>query len=235
MFVTPLYDMAARGDADAVRRHLDRGVPVNQRDGDGATALHLATREAHVQFVQLLLVARADVERTYAETPATAIYLVIMMLNQVVVEAVLERKPALEGRVNGLTPLFIAVSAGNDRIAELLLDAGADAKAITTTSVGTGESVLHMAIASFRNDLVPLLIRHGADVDVAAVMNGRLSMMSWEPSFDLTLPVISFIDDYCRGDLQGSNRNGFHSSLARKCRDPSFNHDQGSGQHCQRP
>ncbi|KFY01713.1 hypothetical protein V490_00787, partial [Pseudogymnoascus sp. VKM F-3557] len=76
-------------------------------------------------------------------------------------------KPNLSTRTNGLTALFLAISAGDETVVRVLLEAGADARARTTSEEGTGESVLHMAVGSFKNALLPLLIRYGADVNVA--------------------------------------------------------------------
>lgn len=51
---------AKQGDLNAVKRYLARGVNVNQRSGDGETALHWACREGHAEVVRYLLAQGAD-------------------------------------------------------------------------------------------------------------------------------------------------------------------------------
>ncbi|KAH6838616.1 hypothetical protein B0I37DRAFT_400223 [Chaetomium sp. MPI-CAGE-AT-0009] len=152
-----LHGAASKGLTETVARLLDQGVPVDQTDDQGATALHLAVKEGHVDIPHMAPMPSA----------AKPVHLAAMTLNPAMMEAVLQHRPNLESRVNGLTALFLATSAGDEGVVRLLLDAGADARARTTCQVGTGESVLHMAAGSFKNSLLPLLIAHGADVNVA--------------------------------------------------------------------
>lgn len=57
----PLVDAAGRGDLAQVRRLLDAGAPVEQRDSRGRTAVLAATAGAHLAVVQLLITRGADV------------------------------------------------------------------------------------------------------------------------------------------------------------------------------
>lgn len=52
---------ASRGQTDEVARLLAQGVPVNQQDDHGHTALHLAAWRAHVATADLLLRSGGDV------------------------------------------------------------------------------------------------------------------------------------------------------------------------------
>jgi ankyrin repeat protein len=79
---------------------------------------------------------------------------------------VLRHRPDLEARSNGLTALFYAILAGDEGVVRLLLEAGAEATARTLCVPGTGESVVHMAVGSWRHAMLPLLIALGADVNV---------------------------------------------------------------------
>lgn len=56
-----LLQAAARGDAGGVAAELAAGTPVDSRDGNGATALLLATHGNHVDAARLLIEAGADV------------------------------------------------------------------------------------------------------------------------------------------------------------------------------
>jgi uncharacterized protein len=57
----PLVDVAARGDVEGLRRLLDGGAPVNQRDRRGRNAVLAATQGGHVAAAKLLMHRGADV------------------------------------------------------------------------------------------------------------------------------------------------------------------------------
>jgi uncharacterized protein len=58
---TSLVDAAARGDLAQVRRLLDAGAPIEQRDGNGRTPVLAATAGNHVEVVRALIARGADV------------------------------------------------------------------------------------------------------------------------------------------------------------------------------
>lgn len=163
-----IHDAASQGLTEAVIVFLDRGVPVDFPDvnNNNATALHLAIRNGHVQTVRLLLAWGASVEVPHGPLATRALHLAAMTMNPAIMEAVLDQRPDLESRCNGITALFYAASLGDEQGVKLLLDAGADIHSRTTCKPGTGESILHMACGSFANDVVALLIRRGANVNV---------------------------------------------------------------------
>jgi ankyrin repeat protein len=55
-----LYDAAAAGDVDGVRRALDAGTPVDTRGAGGRTPLFVAVTGDHVEVARLLVEAGAD-------------------------------------------------------------------------------------------------------------------------------------------------------------------------------
>ncbi|MBL8329412.1 MAG: ankyrin repeat domain-containing protein [Rubrivivax sp.] len=57
----PLHTAAEAGDLDALRRLLDAGTPVDQRDARGRTALLAATHVDRVEAARLLIARGADV------------------------------------------------------------------------------------------------------------------------------------------------------------------------------
>jgi ankyrin repeat protein len=162
-----IHDAAAKGLTEVVVRRLEEGVPIDANNSDGSTALHLAIKEGHVGTARLLLERKANIEAPNGALGAKPVHLVAMTMNADMTEMLLEYKPNLESRLSGLTALFFAISAGNETVVRLLLEAGADARARTLSEVGAGESVLHMAAGTFNNSMLPILIRHGADVNVA--------------------------------------------------------------------
>jgi len=58
---TKLVDAAARGDLAQVKRLLDAGAPIEQRDANGRTAVLAATAGNHVEVVRALIARGADV------------------------------------------------------------------------------------------------------------------------------------------------------------------------------
>lgn len=55
-----LFDLARHGDAPALQRLLDKGLPPNVRNQNGDTLLMLASYHGHIDAVKTLLAAGAD-------------------------------------------------------------------------------------------------------------------------------------------------------------------------------
>lgn len=95
---TALYQAAGRGNARVVRALVEAGAPINARDAEGQTALHLVGSSSD------LLGGKLEICRCLLSVGAH-------------VDA---------QDVNGWTPLHHAACHGNVEVAELLLRAGAD-------------------------------------------------------------------------------------------------------------
>ena len=59
---TGLVEAAARGDVAEVRRLLDDGADVDERDAQGRTAVTAAALGDHVEVARVLIAAGADVD-----------------------------------------------------------------------------------------------------------------------------------------------------------------------------
>lgn len=55
-----LHELAARGDVPRLARAIEAGQPVDGRDDDGRTALHVAAKEAHLFAAMMLIAKGAD-------------------------------------------------------------------------------------------------------------------------------------------------------------------------------
>jgi Ankyrin repeats (3 copies) len=55
-----VHELAARDDVAALARAIKAGVPVDARDADGQTPLHVAAREGHLFSAMMLLAKGAD-------------------------------------------------------------------------------------------------------------------------------------------------------------------------------
>jgi ankyrin repeat protein len=162
---------AQQGDADAVLRLLDLGLPLDAVDAQGCTALLRASGGGHLPIVQALLERGADPAHA-ARSGATSLSAALSMRHDAVVQALLERGAAPDQALpGGITPLMVAAALGHAKGVQLLLAHGADARA-RDEEAGTA---LH-ALARFgfgareRGAALALwdaLLAGGADADAA--------------------------------------------------------------------
>lgn len=121
-----LVAAAACGDASAVERLLDLGLPLEGTDAQGATALLRACGQGHDEVVRRLLDRGADVEHA-AAGGATCLSAAVSARRDAVVERLLAKGAALDRRLpGGGTILMIAAALGFPELTEKLLAAGAD-------------------------------------------------------------------------------------------------------------
>ena len=160
------------GDADAVRRLLDLGLPVDAADSQGCSALLRAAGGGHRAVVDLLLVRGADPQLA-ANSGATPLSAAVSMRHAEVVDRLIAAGVSLEQRLPGdLTVLMVACALGLPDMAARLLSAGADVRATDAQ----GRTALHCAAmfgftARERARLVALLdtlLLAGADADQQA-------------------------------------------------------------------
>jgi len=160
------------GDADAVRRLLDLGFPVDTIDAQGCTALLRAAGGGHRATVDLLLARGADPQRA-AHTGATPLSAAVSMRHGEIVDRLLASGAALEQRLPGdVTVLMLAAALGLPDLCARLLTAGANVQA----QDAQGLTPLHCAAlfgftARERPRLMALLdtlLLAGADADAPA-------------------------------------------------------------------
>ncbi len=163
------------GDADAVRRLLDLGFPIDTPDAQGCSALLRAAGGGHRAVVDLLLERGADPQRA-AHTGATPLSAAVSMRQGEIVERLLDSGADLEHRLPGeVTVLMLAAALGLPDLCARLLAAGANVQA----SDAQGLTPLHCAAlygftARDRPRLLALLdtlLLAGAEADAAAAGN----------------------------------------------------------------
>jgi ankyrin repeat protein len=168
---TDLPAAAATGALAAVQRLLELGFAVDTRDDQGATALQRACGAGHREVAACLLDAGAD-PGLPAHSGVTALVAAVSARREALVTLLLQRQVAVDQRLpSDATALMVAAALGYPDIAEQLLAAGADVKAVDSS----GRNALHAA-AQFgfeHNDslrtrrLFDGLLRHGAEINHA--------------------------------------------------------------------
>jgi len=117
---------AMAGDADAVRRLLELGFPVDATDAQGCTGLLRAAGGGHAAAVDLLLARGANPQHA-AHSGATPLSAAVSMRQAAIVSALLDAGADIEHRLpGGVTVLMLASALGLPDIAARLLTAGAD-------------------------------------------------------------------------------------------------------------
>lgn len=158
MPVAEIVQAAKDGDAAAVKRMLseDPGL-AHARAESGETPLMAALYRNHAAVVKILIAAGAvqDVFAAAALGDMDALE-----------RALASRPAAIEGRAyDGWTPLHLAAFFGRTAAVERLLDAGADANAVSSNSLRN--TPLHAAVAGGHREAALRLLERGAGVNVA--------------------------------------------------------------------
>ncbi len=120
---------AMTGDAQAVTRLIELGLPINALDAQACTALLRAAGGGHEIIVRYLLNNGAD-HRIAARTGATALSAAISMRHAHVVDVLLRNGADAEQSLpGGVTPLMLASALGLPDIISHLLSRGAEINA----------------------------------------------------------------------------------------------------------
>jgi len=155
-----LVDAINSGDVTAVRALIKSGADVNQRSGDGSTALLWAAHHSNVEIARALIAAKAavDTPNDFGVTPL----LEASRNGDAAMVDLLLRSGADPKRSHpeGDSPLLSAARAGSVPAVRLLLARGADVNAAETFQQTTA---LMWAAAEGHTDVVDLLLESGAD------------------------------------------------------------------------
>jgi ankyrin len=187
---TPLMIASRSGNPDVVTQLIDKGASVNARGPRGQTALMWAVSEQHPDVVKVLLARGADIHarsevwsqmmavpphgkpeynRLIPHGGETALMFAARVGNLPSATLLL----AAGAKVNdadawGVSATTLAAHSGFTEIVELLLDKGADANA-----AGPGFTALHEAIMRRDENMVTVLLTHGA--------NPNTPLQTWTP------------------------------------------------------
>ena len=162
---TPLHNAAWKGKPAVVKELLKAGANIEARTKGKATPLHLAAREGELATVKELLKAGANIEAR-DKNGNTPLHNAALSVKPAVVKELLKAGANIEARTNnGSTPLMAAVrsiSSHNASNVRILLDAGADPKAVSEDN----STALHYINSYGSPDAVRMLLEAGTDVEI---------------------------------------------------------------------
>jgi ankyrin repeat protein len=169
---SPLLRAVERNHVRIVQLLLDHGAPLDTTDRDGRTALMTAAWKNHWHVLQVLIARGANVnakdnrKRNVLHNLAADKH---CNWGEDVIAILLKTVCQIDGEAGqdelGRTPLHWACATGKLRLAEMLLKRPHGPIADVNAIEFRNKSALHIAIAHDRDDIVQLLLRHGADVD----------------------------------------------------------------------
>lgn len=158
---TPLYVAAVNGQLNKARMLLEAGAAVDEGDKLQTSPLFITAQDGNVAMVELLLQYGADPRKPTKEgwyaLNVAASECVELRNNRKVCEN--NGRPKSE-QCKHLHPMSVGVAAFT-RVAQLLLDAGAD----PLQQDVEGSPALHYAVWCDSPDMINSLLRHGADVN----------------------------------------------------------------------
>ena len=161
----PVADAARRGDAEAVRTLLERGVDVQTAQADGMTALHWAAMRSDLELAETLIYAGANLDAATRIGQHTPLHVASRTGQSDVVRALLEAGSDPHATTtSGATPLHLAAQAGSAEAVAALLDHGAD---IDVQEDTWGQTPLMFAAAANRIGPVNVLMERGAKLETA--------------------------------------------------------------------
>ena len=154
---------AMKGDREAVKSLLKQAADVNAAQGDGMTALHWAASSGDPEMTQTLLYAGANVRAATRIGGYTPLFMAAKNGYSAIVDLLVKANSDAKLKSTfGLTPLMGAAMSGNKTSVSLLLAAGADPNARETE---LGQTALIFAAAFDRGDVIPELVKGGADLN----------------------------------------------------------------------
>ena len=170
-----LFGAVKAGDKELVRRLIDAGSDIKERDDLGRTALFWAICEGHGgsrEFIVSLLILKGGVNLCEARTNegATALMVAACHGHESIARQLLGVVGADRGGVHardtyGHTALIAAAKHGHESIARLLIENGSDVNAKTLK----GATALFRSSWNGHESVVRLLLEKGADVNVRSV------------------------------------------------------------------
>lgn len=157
-----VHQAAKEGDMAKLKTLVEENPElVNAKNENQETPLHSAVSAGHLDIVEFLIAAGADVDAVDNQK-TTPLHLACYDGHRNIVEKLIFHGSNIEARsANGTTPLFWAVPGGHTEVFELLVNSGAD----IDVRVDNGSSLLHTTALYGQKDMAKILIEKGVDVN----------------------------------------------------------------------
>lgn len=178
-----IFDAARQGNLTEVENNLSSGSKVNDVNGDGATALHLAAGMNHPKVVSKLLDHGAEIDSKVSDGQQTPLHLAAFFDAKEAAKVLVERKANIEAIDDGgNTPLLLAASEGAQGTARLLLEAGANLEARRNDDAG-GTPLMLAAFGRHKN-MVELLLSKGASASAKSKRGSTAEAVAQELGYE---------------------------------------------------
>lgn len=153
-----LFNGIEKNDRYQVRKALEFGANINERNSNYLTPLHLASSKGNVEIAHLLITMGADVNvETYHNGGLTALDFALSNANERLVEILIDKT----SNVNSALLFYMSNSYRiNLKIVRLLIEKGADVNVMDTN----GWTPLHWALKRGYDMGVKLLLSNNANV-----------------------------------------------------------------------
>ena len=182
-----LVDAARAADWSRVEAALESGVTVDERQGDGSTALHWATYWDEPSVVARLLDAGADAN-VATDLGVTPLWAAAEAGNATLARRLLEAGARADAVLpSGESIVMTAAQHGAAEIVEALLAHGAD----PDRRAGRGQTALMWAAAAGHPEVVRVLLTHGADPDLRSDVRTetvKTTPEPWNPEYVVDIP-----------------------------------------------
>ena len=168
--MSALHWAAYQDDLEIAELLVRAGANVKAANRYGVTPLSLACTNGDPALIELLLTAGADPN---AALPGgeTALMTAARVGSLASVKALLARGATVDAKDErrGQTALMWAAAEGHAKVAEMLIEVGADVR----TRLASGFTPLLFAVREGRTDVVRVLLKAGADVNETVPVEGR--------------------------------------------------------------
>jgi len=169
---TPMFVAAEKGLTEIISLAIGSyGFDINEPvvRPSGLRLLHVACFHHRSNVVRLLIDAGCDINVLDDEGGYTALSMAIIGNNHTsAVELIDAGADCLRASNTGRTPLYVAVEKGmSELVVKLISTADIEVNAPTAITEQSGSRPLHLALLHSQTHLVPVLLKMGADVNLA--------------------------------------------------------------------
>ncbi|KAJ6155414.1 Pfs NACHT and ankyrin domain protein [Penicillium chermesinum] len=164
-YSTPVTWAANEGRLGILKRLLQDGLKVDQKDKEELTALHYASENGHETIVRYLVEKGADINLPgiYGVSP---LHSASRIGHEAVVRYLVEKGADINSSsIDGMSPLHYASQGGYETVVRYLVKQGAD---INPSSID-GMSPLHYALQGGYETVVRYLVKQGADINPSSI------------------------------------------------------------------